>query len=58
MLGSKISDAPQNPSFAACFMYLELRREGTKEDYMEMGKPRRILDYRIVNKIMCFLKGD
>lgn len=35
MLGSKITDAPENSSFAA-FMHLTLRRE-LKEDYVSEG---------------------
>ena len=39
MLGSKISNAPENNSSAASFMHLELRREG-KKDYMAVGESK------------------
>ena len=44
--GSKISNAPENDTFSASFIHLELRRAGR-----EGG------DYRIINKIMCCLEG-
>ena len=44
-------NAPQNNSFAASFMHLRLRRE------LRKITERWELDYRIVNKIMCFLEG-
>ena len=45
--GSKISNAPENDTFSASFIHLELRRAGR-----EGG------DYRIINKIMCSLEGS
>ena len=50
MLGSKISNTPENNSFASSFIHLKLRGGG-REEYMEME-----LDYRIVDKIMCSLE--
>lgn len=38
MLGSKISNALENINFAVIFMYLKLRREQLKEDYMAVGE--------------------
>lgn len=37
--GSKTSNAPENASFAASFMHLELRRQ-CKEDYMRVGESK------------------
>ena len=54
MPGSKISKAPEN-KFCG-FFYAFAIKEGTKEDYLEVRKRQR-LDYRLVNKIMCFLEG-
>ena len=56
MLGSKISNAPENNSFAASFMRLELRRELRKITW-RCEKSKVGLDYRIVNKTMCSLEG-
>lgn len=39
MLGSKISNAQDNNSFATAFMHLRLRRE-FKEDYMRVGESK------------------
>ena len=56
MPGSKISNTPQNYSFAVSFMHLKLRREH-KEDTRRWQKAKQGLNYRIVNKIACSLKG-
>lgn len=39
MLGSKISNALENNSFAFSFMHLELRKE-FKEDYTKVGESK------------------
>ena len=39
MPGNKISNAPENVSFAASFTHLEFRRE-CKENYMKVGKSK------------------
>ena len=57
MLGSKISNSPENANFAVSFILLELRRE-QKEDYMKVEESKGRLDYRIVNKIMCSQGGN
>lgn len=38
------------------FMNLKLSRE-CKKDYMKVGEARLGLDYRIINKIKCFLEN-
>ena len=50
MLGSKISNAPENNFFAVAFM--NLRLSGVCEEDSMWEKARRGLDYRIV-QIMC-----
>lgn len=55
MPGNKIRNAPENNSFALCFMDLKLGSEH-KEDYMEVGESKTGWDYRIV-KIICSLEG-
>lgn len=58
MLESKIANALENNNFATSFMLLRVWSE-YKEDYMEVRKKvRRGLDYRIVNKVMCFLESS
>ena len=53
--GSKISNAPENDSFAVLFVHLELKREhmedSRKVEESKVGKSLW-LDYRIVNKVM------
>lgn len=52
---SKILSALTNDCFAVPFIHLELRRE-YKEDYLKVGESKvgkSLLDYRIVNKILC-----
>lgn len=44
--GSKISNAPEIIGFAASLMYMKLRRE-FKGDYMDMGKSKAGLNYRL-----------
>lgn len=55
MPGSKISNAPQNNSFAASFMHLKLRREG-KEDCVE-ARGGGWGDNRIINKLKLHFYG-
>lgn len=47
------SQQPQKNKFCS---FLYAFKEGTKEDYFEVRKRQR-LDYRLVNKIMCFPEG-
>ena len=56
MLETKISNALANNSFTTSFKHLKLRKEH-KEEYLKVGARKVGLDYRIVKKIMCFLKG-
>lgn len=51
MLGSKISGALENNSFAVSFMHLKLK----KGCIYRWKEAKGGLEYRIVNKIMCFL---
>ena len=44
MLGSKISNAPENNSFAASFMHLKLRRGTNKDNDGEAGEGGRKQD--------------
>ena len=54
--GSKMSNAPENDSFAVSFIHVELRRD-CKRDYVKVGESNVGSVYRIVNKILCFLEG-
>ena len=51
MQGSKISNAPENNSFALSFMHLKLRRE-FKEGYSKMGESEEGLCLKMM-EIMC-----
>ena len=55
MPGSKVSNVPENNSFATSFMHLKLRREH-REDCMGVEE-KWGLYYRIVKDIICFLEG-
>ena len=48
---NKIPNALENNSFAVSFMHLKLRGEH-KEDYMEVGKSKVGLGYKVADKIM------
>lgn len=37
MLGSRISEAPENGTFVVCFMSLELGRDGEEDERQELA---------------------
>lgn len=39
MLGSRISEAPENDTFAVCFMRLELGRDREEDERQELARP-------------------
>lgn len=39
MLGSRISEAPENDTFAVCFMRLELGRDPEEDERQELAGP-------------------
>lgn len=39
MLGSRISEAPENDTFAVCFMRLELGQDPEEDERQELARP-------------------